>query len=166
MANPSLIIRRATVEDGKVISDIYDHYVLTDTCTYQEIPDTLEERIEWLESHGTQHPVLVAEVAGKVVGWASISPYQLRTAFRQTVEDTIYMHPDWRRQGLGSQLLQELIRQARELGHHTIIAVISSEQTGSIRTHEKLGYVEVGRMKEVGYKFSRWLDIVYMQLIL
>ena len=157
-------LRPAVMADCPAISDIYHHYVLHDTCTYQETPDPIEDREKWFNDHGPRHPVIVAEAGGRVVGWASLSPYHPRTAYRFTVEDSVYLHPDWRRRGIGRLLLRELIDRARALGYRAIIAVISSEQTGSIKIHEKFGFVEVGRFKGIGFKFSRWLDVVYLQL--
>jgi len=160
----NVAIRSAVLADCAVISDIYNHYVLNDTCTYQEVPDLIEDRAKWFRHHGPQHPVIVAEAGGRVVGWASLSPYHPRTAYRFTVENSIYLHPDWRRRGIGRLLLQELIDSAKALGYRAIIAVISSEQTGSITIHENFGFVEVGRFKKIGFKFSKWLDVVYLQL--
>ena len=157
-------IRSAVVTDCPAISDIYNHYVLNDTCTYQEEPDLLEDREKWFKEHGPQHPVIVAEVGSGIVGWASLSPFHKRTAYRFTVENSIYLHPDWRQRGIGSQLLRELIDHAKALGYRTIIATISSEQKGSIKIHENFGFVEVGRFKGIGFKFSKWLDVVYLQL--
>jgi phosphinothricin acetyltransferase len=157
-------VRSAVGADCAAIADIYNYYVLHDTCTYQEIPDLIEHREKWFEDHGPRHPVIVAEAEGRVVGWASLSPYHKRSAYRFTVENSIYLHPDWRQRGLGSLLLRELIDRAKALGHRTIIAVISAEQTGSLKIHEKCGFVKVGHFKGIGFKFSQWLDVVYLQL--
>jgi len=80
------------------------------------------------------------------------------------VENSIYLHPEWRQRGISSLLLCELINRAKALGHRTIIVGVSSEQTGSIKIHENFGFVKVGHLKGVGFKFSRWLDVVYLQL--
>ena len=159
-----MLIRTATLSDCPAISAIYNHYVLHDTCTYQEEPDTLEEREKWFAAHGPQHPVIVAEEAGQVVGWASLSPYNPRSAYRYTVENSIYLHPDWRRRGIGKLLLQELIDRARVLGYRAIIAGVSAEQVGSLQIHEKFGFIKVGHLNRVGFKHSQWLDVVYLQL--
>lgn len=157
-------IRSAVGADCAAISDIYNYYVLHDTCTYQEVPDLIEDREKWFKDHGPQHPVIVAEVASGIVGWASLSPYHKRSAYRYTVENSIYVHPDWRRRGIGGKLLQELIACARALGYRTIIAGVSAEQLGSIKIHESFGFAKVGHLKGVGFKFSQWLDVVYLQL--
>jgi phosphinothricin acetyltransferase len=159
-----MLIRSATISDCPAISAIYNHYVLHDTCTYQEEPEQLEDREKWFAAHGPQHPVIVAEEAGQVVGWASLSPYNPRSAYRYTVENSIYLKPDRRRLGIGKLLLQDLIDRAKALGHRTIIAGISSEQVGSLKIHENFGFIKVGHLKRVGYKASQWLDVVYLQL--
>ncbi len=158
------IIRSAVLADCAPISEIYNYYVLNDTCTYQDEPDQIGERESWFKDHGPRHPVIVLEVEGGVVGWASLSPYHKRSAYRFTVEDSIYLRPEWRRKGLGRLLLQELINRTRELGHRTIIAGVSAEQAGSIKIHENFGFIKAGHLKRVGFKFSQWLDVVYLQL--
>lgn len=157
-------VRAARPEDCAVMCAIYNHYVVNDTCTYATEIETVEERKRWLEAHGERHPVLVAESGGRVVGWASLSPYNLRGAYRDTVEDSVYLDPVWRGQGLGRRLLSELIERARALGHRTIVAAISAEQTGSIALHERQGFVRTGHLREVGYKADQWLDVIYLQL--
>src|SRR5688572_23959658 len=159
-------IRAATAADLPAINDIYNHYVLRSTCTYQLEPEPMEGREKWFAAHGPQHPVIVAEVGGRVVGWGSLSKYHQRAAYARTVENSVYVHHDYQRRGIGSVLLAELIKMARERGHRTIIAAIDGEQAGSIAIHARFGFAKVGHMKELGYKFDRWLDVVYMQLML
>ena len=160
-----IVLREATKGDLKVINDIYNHYVLHSTCTYQETLEPMAGRRNWFERHGPNHPVIVAVQNGTVLGWGSLSAYHARSAYRNTVENSIYIHYKHQRQGLGSLLLEELIERARKIGHRTIIAVIDADQPGSIALHEKFGFEHVGHFKEVGFKFGRWLDVVYMQLM-
>jgi phosphinothricin acetyltransferase len=159
-------VRPAGSADLSAINDVYNHFVLHSTCTYQEEPEPIERRREWFERHGVNHPVIVAEAAGQVVGWGSLSAFHARSAYRQTVENSVYVHHEHHRQGVGSLLLENLISRARNLGHHAIIAGIDGEQTGSMALHGKFGFDTVGRFKEVGFKYGRWLDVVYMELIL
>ena len=112
------------------------------------------------------HPVLVAEQGGEVVGWGSLSTFNPRRGYARTVEDSIYLRDDWRGRGLGRALLSTLIERARALGHHTIIAGASADQDASIALHAAHGFVEVARLREVGRKFDRWLDVVYLQKML
>lgn len=162
----SLSIRAATVEDLPAINDIYNHYVLHSTCTYQTEPGTAEERAEWFAQHGPAHPVVVAEDAGEVIGWGSLSRVHVRQAYRFTVEDSIYVRHDYRGRGAGSALLAELIERARALGHHAVVGLIDAEQEASIRLHRRFGFEQAGRLRQVGYKFGRWLDVIYVELLL
>ena len=159
-------IRAAAPADLGAINEIYNHYVLHSTCTYQEEPESLQGRRQWFEHHGDRHPVIVAEVAGQVLGWGSLSAYHARSAYRHTVENSVYVHYQHHRRGIGSRLLQELITRARELGHRAIIAGIDADQSASVALHAKFGFAEAGRLKQVGFKFGRWLDVTYMELLL
>jgi len=159
-------LRPAAESDLAAINDIYNYYVLNSTCTYQEQPEQIRARQLWFRNHGRRHPVIVAVHNKEVVGWGSLSPYHKRAAYRHTVENSVYVHPDWHRRGIGSSLLEDLIRRSRELGHRAIIAAIDSDQTDSIRLHAKYNFQQAGRLRCVGRKFGRWLDVVYMELLL
>ncbi len=160
------ILRPAVVADLPAINDIYNHYVLHSTATYQEVPETMEGRRSWFDRHKLGHPVIVAEMAGVVVGWGSLSAFHARSAYRRTVENSVYIHHDHQRRGVGRTLLMELIRLARDAGHHTIIAGIDADQPGSVRLHTSAGFQQVAHLKQVGFKFGRWLDVLYLQLML
>jgi L-amino acid N-acyltransferase len=159
-------LRPAAVPDLDAMNDIYNHYVLHSTCTYQEEPEPFKGRFQWFHDHGPNHPVIVAERGTRIVGWGSLSPYHHRSAYRHTVENSVYVHPDWHRHGIGSLILQELIRLARISGHHAIIAAIDADQADSIGLHAKFSFQHVGRLRHVGLKFGRWLDVIYMELLL
>lgn len=166
MKDKATAIRPATEADLVAINDIYNHYVLHSTCTYQEEPEPIKGRRQWLHHHGDQHPVIVFEADGLVVGWGSLSAYHARSAYRRTVENSVYVHHQQHRRGIGSLLLQELIVRARSLGHHAIIAGIDAEQTASVALHARFHFEKVGQFKQVGFKFGRWLDVIYMELVL
>ena len=159
-------LRPAARPDLPSVNDIYNHYVLHSTCTYQEEPETIAARRQWFQHHGANHPVIVAEVNGQVVGWGSLSAYHARSAYRRTVENSVYVHHQHHRRGIGSLLLNELIVHARVFGHHAIIAGIDADQKASIVLHDRFGFQKVGCLKQVGFKFGRWLDVVYMELML
>jgi phosphinothricin acetyltransferase len=159
-------IRLATAADLEAINRIYNHYVLTSTCTYQTEPETAENRAAWFASHGPEHPITVAQLGQRVVGWGSLSCFHPRTGYRQTVENTIYVDHQHLRRGIGRALLADLIARAAQLGHHTIIGLIDADQTGSIALHAQLGFVPAGRLHEVGFKFGRWLDVCYMERLI
>jgi phosphinothricin acetyltransferase len=165
-APASATIRPAGESDLVAINDIYNHYVLHSTCTYQEEPEALEGRRQWFSHHDTQHPVIVADANGQVVGWGSLSVYHPRSAYRRTVENSVYVHHEHHRRGIGSLLLEELIARARALGHHAIIAGIDGDQTASVALHDRFHFQKAGLLKQIGFKFGRWLDVVYMELIL
>jgi len=166
METQDITIRTATESDLGAINAIYNYYVRQSTCTYQEEPDSLEERREWFRRHDDQHPVIVAEAEGQVAGWGSLSAYHLRSAYRRTVENSVYVRHEHHRRGIGSRLLQELIVRARDERHHAIIAGIDAEQAASVALHAKFGFEKVGHFKQVGFKFNRWLDVIYMELLL
>ncbi|HEY1921395.1 MAG TPA: GNAT family N-acetyltransferase [Tepidisphaeraceae bacterium] len=161
----NIAIRPAGAGDLVAINDIYNYYVLHSTCTYQELPEPIEGREKWFAVHGPRHPVIVAEVDGKVAGWGSLSAYHVRSAYRHTVENSVYIHHEFHRRGIGSLILADLIERARGIGHRAIIAGIDGDQGASMKLHAKFGFVRVGHLKELGFKFGRWLDVIYMELL-
>jgi phosphinothricin acetyltransferase len=163
---PGITIRLATTADLDAINDIYNHYVLNSTCTYQTEPESIEARRAWFTNHGPAHPITVAEQSNRIAGWASISRFHARAAYSRSVENSVYVHPDRQRQGIGRALLTDLIDRARALGHHTIIAGIDAEQAPSVAIHAAHGFEQVALLKEVGFKFNRWLHVIYMQKML
>jgi L-amino acid N-acyltransferase YncA len=165
-SHPLALLRPAAESDLGAINDIYNHYVLHSTCTYQELPESMQGRQRWFANHSDQHPIIVATQEDQVLGWGSLSPYHPRSAYRRTVENSVYVHHEHQRHGIGSLLLGELIRLARSHEHHAVIAGIDAEQTPSAALHARFGFVEVGCLKQVGFKFGRWLDVIYLELLL
>ena len=159
-------IRKATEADLNAINDIYNYYVLNSTCTYQMTPETVEDRIKWFSAHGDKYPVIICEINNEIIGWASISPFHKREGYKFTVEDSVYIKNGNHGKGLGSRLLKEIIEMTQSIGYHSIIAGISSDQNVSIILHEKFGFKKVAHLKRVGFKFDKWLDVVYYQLLL
>jgi len=159
-------IRLAAARDLPAINDIYNHYVQTSTCTYEEDPVTLAAREEWFVEHGPRHPITVAELDGRVVGWASLSAYRGRCAYRYSAENSVYIDRDHHRRGLGAALLTDLVERARTLGYHTVVAGCDSAQEASIGLHERHGFERVAHFQEVGFKFGRWLDVIFLQRML
>jgi phosphinothricin acetyltransferase len=159
-------IRPAAAADLPAINAIYNHYVLHSTCTYQEEPSTESERAAWFAAHGPTYPITVMELDGEVVGWGSLSRFHARSAYRRTVENSVYVRHDRHRHGIGAALMTDLIDRASALGHHTILALIDADQAGSVALHERFGFARAAHLRQVGFKFGRWLDVIYMQKLL
>ncbi len=159
-------IRDATFQDGEAIARIYNHYVVGSAATFDTEPVSAESRREWVTNRDGKHPVLVAERDGDVVGWGSISPWASRPAWHRTVETSVYVREDVRGEGVGSAIMEALIDRARAVGHHVLIAQIVAGNDASVAMGERMGFVQVGTLCEVGDKFGRWHDLVLAQLIL
>jgi phosphinothricin acetyltransferase len=160
-------LRLATAADLPAINDIYNYYVDRSTCTYQLVHETLSDRQVWFAEHSPdKYPVTVAEIASQIVGWGSLSMFRPRAAYAPTVEASVYIHHQFHRRGLGRLLLNDLIARARTAGYHSLIGGASADQTASIALQESLGFQHVANLKEVGFKFGRRLDVVYLQLML
>ena len=158
-------VRAATEKDLASILDIYNEAVLHTTATFDTEPRSLEKQQAWFFAHKKNHPVVVAEENDMVIGWASLSPWSDRCAYDTTVEVSVYIHHDHRGRGLGSRLLEEVIAAGKNLEIHTVLSRITQGNEISIRIHEKCGFKTIGVMKEVGFKFNRFLDVHMMQLI-
>jgi L-amino acid N-acyltransferase len=159
-------LREAGAGDLVAINDIFNYYVSTSTCTYQEEPETIDDRAAWFTAHGPNHPVIVAEAGSEIIAWGALSPYggvRARRAYRFTVEDSVYVRHDLHGHGIGTAILADLVRRATTLGYRSILASVSADRTPSIRLHEKFGFIQVARFREVGLKFDTWLDVVYLQ---
>lgn len=163
-----ITIRPATREDCPAILKIYNHAVLTTTATYDYEPRSLEHRLAWFDEHQRNaYPIFVAvDPRHGIMGWSSLSRYHDRKGFRFTTENSLYVAADHRGQGAGKLLLQALVESCRDGRFHSIIAAIDASNEISIRLHHSFGFEQVGHFKRVGYKFNRWLDVVYMELIL
>lgn len=159
-------VRAAVEADLPQINDIFNHYVATSSCVWTTCPVSAEARAAWFAARGGTSPVLVAVSDGRVVGWGALSPFATSCTFSGTIEDSVYVHHECLRQGIGRTVLAALIEQARRGGCVSMIASISSDQTASIRLHEAMGFVEAGRLEAVGDKFGRRHDLSYLQLLL
>ncbi|MGE8294211.1 MAG: N-acetyltransferase family protein [Pseudomonas sp.] len=161
-------IRDASEADLPGILAIYNDAVQHTTAIWNETLVDLANRRAWLtERTGTGFPVLVmVDSAGAVLGYTSYGPWRPHDGYRHTVEHSVYVRSDQRGQGLGVLLMQALIERARAAGLHVMVGAIESENTASIRLHQRLGFVTTGQMPQVGRKFGRWLDLTFMQLIL
>jgi L-amino acid N-acyltransferase len=160
-------IRPATEADLPAILVIYNEVIANTTAAYVFEPHTLEMRKQWFtELKAGGWPVIVAENDGTITGFACIGVFRSKPGYKYTGEHTVHVHADHRGKGIGGALLSVLIEEARRLELRTLIGGIDSENTASIAFHASFGFVECARIKDVAYKFGRWLDLVFMQLIL
>ena len=161
-------VRPAREEDLPGILDIYNEAVLNTTASYDYEPRTLEHRRAWFADHAQHgYPVFVAATeAGRVLGWSALNRFHDRPGYRFTTENSVYVAPDQRGRGLGKRLLVPLLRAARDQGFHAILAKIDADNVASLRLHQTLGFEPVARLRQVGFKFGRWLDVVYLELLL
>ena len=167
MSAPELRVRLARPTDAEAIREIYNGEVTGSTVTFDLVPRTVTDQLEWVDQHSGAHPAIVAAPdGGPVVGFASLSPYRSRPAYATTVEDSVYVHRDHRGQGVGKLLLTEIVSLAATGGFHTVIARIVGTHEASISLHRSCGFELVGVEREVGRKFGHWLDVALMQLLL
>ena len=161
----TVIIRAAIASDIDAIAVIYAHHVNYGTGTFEtEPPDRVEMARRWSEVTERGLPWLVAEDSGAIAGYAYAAPYRARPAYRYTVEDSVYVRVDRLGTGLGKQLLPALITATRGCGIHQMIAVVGdSANHASIHLHRRFGFHDAGLLKDVGFKFGRWLDTVLLQ---
>jgi phosphinothricin acetyltransferase len=183
----SVRVRAATAADAEGIRTLYNHEVENTTATMDLVTRSLSEQVDWLTARSGAFTALVAVrmaspgadprfvVPGtdgpgagseEILGFASLSPYKERAAYRPTVEDSVYVRRDLARHGVGRVLLNELIERARSSGFHSMMARIEASGEASRRLHAACGFREVGIEQEVGRKFNRWLDVVIMQKML
>ena len=158
-------IRQAELDDLTAITEIYNEVILTTDATFDTEPKSEDEQKVWFATHGPRNPVLVAELDGIVIGWASLSEWSPRRAYAATAEVSLYVKQEFRSRGIGRKLLDTIVLEGEKVGLHTIIARITTGNKESIHLHEQAGFQHVGIMREVGKKFDRLLDICLMQRI-
>jgi len=159
-----MIIQSAFVNDAEAVQSIYVFHVLNGTASFDtEPPDSEFWRGRIAHVQGKKWPFLVAREGGNVLGYAYASQFRNRPAYEHTCEDSIYIASDARGKGLGTRLLGKLIEEAKAAGFEQMIAVIGGGEPASVALHTKLGFGHAGRMRDVGFKFGRKLDTVYMQ---
>ena len=159
-------LRRAHLDDAEAIRAIYNHEVINTTATFDLVPRSAPEQRDWLAARSGAFSALVAEHDGRVIGFASLSPYKERAAYRTTVEDSVYVERAYHGQGAGKLLLGGIVEMARSSGFHAVMARIEAGGVASRALHTSCGFALVGEEREVGRKFNRWLDVAVMQLLL
>lgn len=155
----------AVDDDLPGVLAIYNDVIRTSTAIYRDAPATLDERRAWNETRTTNgYPLLIARDGdGGVAGFATFGDFRPWPGYRYTVEHSVHVRDGWRGRGIGTALVRELIARGTALGKHVMIAGIDADNQGSIRMHERLGFRQSGRLHEVGWKFDRWLDLVFLQ---
>jgi L-amino acid N-acyltransferase YncA len=160
-------IRVATPEDLEKILNIVNYSILHTTANYNNEIQTIETQKQWFEDKRVKNlPILIADYNGEAIGFASYGQFREKIGYRFTVEHSVYVSPTFVGKGIGSVLLSGLIQLAKKQGYHTMIGAVDANNLGSIAFHEKLGFKATGTLREVGYKFDNWLDLVFMQLLL
>jgi L-amino acid N-acyltransferase len=162
-----VVVRTAVIDDVGAVTDIYNATVLTSTVAWTDAPDSVESRRAWFDARrAAGHAVVVATVDDDVVGFAAYGDFRDSAkwpGYRFTVEHTIHVADGHRGAGIGEALMNDLVARAASAGLHAMVGGIDADNAGSIRFHRRLGFVEVARMPEVGFKFGRWLDLVLVQ---
>ena len=162
-----IVIRPAVAGDSGAIAAIYNHYVATTVITFEEEPVSASEMARRMADVGSVSlPWLAAEREGKVVGYAYASPWRARSAYRFSVEVTVYLEPGCPRLGIGSRLYEALLPELKTRGAHAALGVIALPNEASVAIHEKFGFAKVAHLREVGLKFGRWVDVGYWERLL
>ena len=163
---PPITVRPATLDDAEAIMGIYNVEVEQHLSTFDLVTRTIDDQRAWLAQRSGAFSAVVAIVDDEVVGFASLSPYKERPAYRTTVEDSVYVSRGHPRLGIGRTLMEHVVGIARDSGFHSMIARIEASGVASRALHEACGFQLVGIEREVGRKFNRWLDVAVMQLLL
>lgn len=162
-----MMIRPATEQDIPAITAIFNEAVVNSNAIWTEKQDTEAERLAWMKARlALGYPVLVAAEGPVVLGYGTFGDFRAFPGYRYSVEHSVYIHVDHRGRGLGRVIVDELVAAANALGKHVMIAGIDGGNPASLRLHAQAGFVEVARMPEVGRKFGRWLELVFMQRVL
>lgn len=160
----SIQIRQAEEKDVRAILDILNYEILNSTSVYDYTPRTFEAQLEWFQRKKKDSlPVIVAERKLKVVGYATFGIFRPWEAFKLSIEHSLYIDKNSRSEGIGKLLMDEIIHLAIKEGFHSMIAGIDASNEGSYEFHQKFGFEEVGRLNQVGFKFNKWLDLIFMQ---
>ena len=161
------MIRPATEADLQAILDIYNDAVINTTAVYTYTPHTMDMRRQWFKEHREAGlPVFVLEEDGVIAGFATYGNFRPWPAYKYSIEHSIYVHKDFRRRHIATRLMEKLLEAANGAGYATMIAGIDADNAASIRMHERFGFTFAGKIVKAGYKFGRWLDLVFYQKLL
>jgi phosphinothricin acetyltransferase len=158
------MISPATRRDLPEILKIYNEVIRNSTAVYTEVEFTAERGQAWFEAKlASGFPMLAARDASGVTGFGSFADFRAWPCYRHSVEHSVHVRSDRRGQGIGRSLVMELMSRAAAMGKHVMIAGVDADNAASIKLHESLGFIKVGHFHEVGFKFGRWLDLVFLQ---
>lgn len=160
------MIRNVKLEDALEIAEIYNYYILNSCFTFEEYPVNVEEMRGRIEATYFKFPWLVFEKDNEILGYAYASVWKPRSTYKYTAESTVYLKNEAIKIGIGSLLYKELLKQLTELGFHAVIGGITLPNESSIALHEKFGFEKIAQFKEVGYKFNKWIDVGYWELLI
>lgn len=161
-----LSIRPATADDILRITDIYNDAILNTTATFDTETKTVEERMQWFLNHDDKHPVIVAEIESRVIGFASLSKWSDRCAYDGTAEVSVYIDKNHRGKGVGKRMVEVIALEGEKAGLTNLISRITEGNLSSIHIHEQLGFEHIGVMKKAGKKFDKFLDVHLMQKLI
>jgi L-amino acid N-acyltransferase YncA len=159
------MVRSIKIQDAVQIAEIYNHFILNSTSTFDESPVSTEEMSQRIQTTITTLPWVVYEEDDQILGYAYASPWKARSAYLHSAEITVYLKYGETNKGLGKKLYLDLIQRLKELNYRTIIGGIALPNDASIALHEKLRFEKVAHFKKVGFKFNRWIDVGYWQLL-
>ncbi len=157
------MIRTVKLNDAKPICDIYNYYIKNTTVTFEEEAVSTDEMENRINAISYEFPWHVYEVDGKVVGYAYVTKWKARTAYRYSVESTVYIDVNYKGRGIGTSLYKHLLEELKKRGFHSVVGGIALPNDASIALHEKLGFAKVAHFKNIGFKFDKWVDVGYWQ---
>ena len=160
------MLRPARPQDNAQIAAIWNHEAVATVATTETQPRTPAAQRAWLARRRRDHPVVVIVDGDEILAFGALSPYRLKPAYERTVEDSVYVKAGHRDKGLGGLVLDRLVALARERGHHSIVARITSVNAPSLRLHERHGFARAGVEREIAFKLGAWLDVVTMQRLI
>lgn len=161
-----MIIRRVEIKDAEDITAIYSYYIENTIITFEEELITVKEMASRIETISSKYPFLVYEENGKVVGYAYATQWKARSAYRNSAENTIYLHPDAKGKGIGSILFSKFLDEIKKTDLHVLVGGIALPNEASVALHEKFGFKKIAQFEEIGFKFGKWIDVGYWELII
>ncbi|HCE45566.1 MAG TPA: phosphinothricin acetyltransferase [Lentisphaeria bacterium] len=159
------MIRKARTSDAEKICSIYNYYIENTVITFEEVPLSARGMAKRIKDTGKDFPWIVYVEGGQVLGYAYTTKWKTRSAYRHTLESTVYLHHDAVGKGIGTKLYKTLLPMLKKKGYHAVVGCLAIPNKGSTALHEKFGFKKVAHFKEVGLKFGKWIDVGYWELV-